>query len=86
MFNTAQMKKMKKIQGSEDIAIRLNMIQEECAELIVAVNKFRRSKNKTKTLVSLSNEIADVLITSKLLCDILTINISKVIDKKLGKK
>ena len=40
--------------------LQLNMAQEECAELIMAINKLRRSKYRRKSFVA--EEIADVRI------------------------
>jgi NTP pyrophosphatase (non-canonical NTP hydrolase) len=39
---------------------QLDMLQEECAELIMAVNKHRRSKGRKKTCIA--EEIVDVQI------------------------
>ena len=59
------------------IESQLNMLQEECGELIVAVNKLRRSKYRRKSYVA--EEMADV----RILIDqvILGLDISKQVNK-----
>ena len=50
-----------KIADNYGMESQLGIIQEECAELIVAVSKFRRSKN-IQTTHNLVEEMADVYI------------------------
>jgi NTP pyrophosphatase (non-canonical NTP hydrolase) len=63
--------------ASRDIWEQLNQTQEECAELIVAINHFRRGK-KGERYNDLCSEVADVRIMIDQLCSILD---RKIIDK-----
>ena len=56
---------------------QLDMAQEECAELIMAINKLRRSKYRRKSFVA--EEIADVRIMINQI--ILGLEIQKQVDK-----
>lgn len=70
--------------ASNDLWTQLNQIQEECAELIVAINKLRR--NKKDAYESVVKEIADVTIMmeqAKYIFDAIDINNS--IDEKLSR-
>lgn len=42
--------------------LQINMVSEECAELIIALNKWRRGKPGTVDLRTIAEEIADVRI------------------------
>jgi NTP pyrophosphatase (non-canonical NTP hydrolase) len=56
---------------------QLDMAQEECAELIMAINKLRRSKYRRKSFVA--EEIADVRIMINQI--VLGLEIQKQVDK-----
>jgi len=63
--------------ASRDIWEQLNQTQEECAELIAAINHFRRGKRGDR-YQDLCAEVADVKIMIEQLCIILD---SETIDK-----
>lgn len=67
-----------------DIWGQLNQTQEECAELITAINKLRRSK--TGSYESVQKEIADVIIMLTQCKLIMGINgINDIINEKLNR-
>lgn len=69
--------------ASRDIWEQLNQTQEECAELIAAINHFRRAK-KGDAYQSLIDEVADVKIMIEQLMIILDANsIERSIAEKL---
>jgi len=63
---------------------QMDMVIEECAELIQAVNKYKRKPN-IDTLKSLAGEIADVQIMLKQLIEMhnLEFDVNRFIDIKL---
>jgi len=66
--------------------VQLDMVIEECAELIVSINKFRRNGLKEKD--NLITEIADVLIMVeqlKIICEIGEIELNSEIEKKINR-
>lgn len=71
--------------ASRDIWEQLNQTQEECAELIAAINHFRRGK-KGDRYQDLCAEVADVKIMIEQLCIILDRDsIEKVMIEKLSR-
>lgn len=71
--------------ASRDIWEQLNQTQEECAELIAAINNFRRGK-KGDRYQDLCAEVADVKIMIEQLCIILDRDsIEKVMIEKLSR-
>jgi NTP pyrophosphatase (non-canonical NTP hydrolase) len=71
--------------ASRDIWEQLNQTQEECAELIAAINHFRRGK-KGDRYQDLCAEVADVKIMIEQLCIILDReSIEKVMIEKLSR-
>lgn len=71
--------------ASRDIWEQLNQTQEECAELIAAINHFRRGK-KGDRYQDLCAEVADVKIMIEQLCIILDRDsIDKIMIEKLSR-
>jgi NTP pyrophosphatase (non-canonical NTP hydrolase) len=68
--------------ASGDIWTQLNQMQEESAELIVAINHHRRSKSN-ETLRELQKEIADNIIMLNQMCLMLS---KKEIDGHISEK
>jgi NTP pyrophosphatase (non-canonical NTP hydrolase) len=58
--NVEKSRIVKRLAG-RDIWDQLNQLQEECAELVVAINHHRRAKNG-ETMAAIIEEIADVSI------------------------
>jgi NTP pyrophosphatase (non-canonical NTP hydrolase) len=71
--------------ASRDVWEQLNQVQEECAELIAAINHFRRGK-KGDRYQDLCAEVADVKIMIEQLCIILDRDsIEKIMVEKLSR-
>jgi NTP pyrophosphatase (non-canonical NTP hydrolase) len=60
-MNIVEKSRVIKMLAGRDVWDQLNQLQEECAELIVAINHHRRAK-KSDTMANLVEEIADVSI------------------------
>lgn len=68
--------------SSQGLQNQLDQTQEECAELIVAISKYRRKKLKD-TKQDLIGEIADVSIMIRQLCELIG---QKIIDEAIKEK
>jgi NTP pyrophosphatase (non-canonical NTP hydrolase) len=68
--------------ASQGLQNQLDQTQEECAELIVAISKYRRKKLKD-TKSDLIGEIADVSIMIRQLCELIG---QKIIDQAINEK
>lgn len=81
MVKSEQDKIIKKL-ASRDIWDQLHQVQEECAELIVAISHMRRKKGEN-TYDNVCREVADVKIMVDQMSHILD---GKLIDKIVGEK